>query len=76
VTVATYVPGVVAANVHDAVDVPPAERVTLGEQDPVSPDGAVTVRLTGPDRPERLVKLTVLLPDEPAVNETDDAEML
>ena len=61
---------------HDAVDVPPADRVTLWGHDAVSPDGDATERLTGPERPERLVKLTVLFPDEPAVNETDEAEML
>ena len=62
-------------NVQDAVDVPPAERVTVDGHDAVSPDGAATARLTGPDSPERLVKLTALLSDDPAVNETEDAEM-
>jgi len=62
--------------VHEAVDVPPADRATLEGHDALSPDGATTERLTGPDRPERLVRLTVLFPDEPAVNETEDAEML
>ena len=61
---------------HDAVDVPPADRVTLEGHDAVSPDGAATERLTGPDSPERLVRLTVLLPDDPPVNETDEAEKL
>ena len=74
--VATYVPAVVAANVHDAVDVPPADRATLEGHDAVSPDGAATARFTSPDSPERLVRLTVLSPDDPAVNETDEAEML
>ncbi len=61
---------------HDAVDVPPADRVTLEGHEAVSPDGAATARLTVPDSPERLVRLTVLLPDDPAVNETEEAEML
>lgn len=55
---------------------PPADRVTLGEHDAVSPDGAATAKVTGPASPERLAKVTVLPPDEPAVKETDDAEML
>jgi hypothetical protein len=62
--------------VQDAVDVPPEDRMILGEHDAMSPVEVVTARLTGPDSPERLVKVTVLLPDEPAVNETDEAEML
>jgi len=62
--------------VHDAVDVPPAGKMTLEVHVAVSPDDAVTVRLTGPESPERLARLTVPLPDDPAVNETDEAEML
>jgi len=73
--VATYVPGDVAANVQDAVDVPPAERVALEVHDAVRSGGVDTLRVTGPASPERLVRLTVLVPDDPAVNETDDAEM-
>ena len=38
-------------------------------------EGAETLRLTGPDRPERLARFSVPVPDG-AVNETDDAEML
>jgi hypothetical protein len=49
--------------------------MTLVEHEAESPEGDVTVRLTGPDNPERLVRLIVLLPDEPAVKETDEAEM-
>jgi hypothetical protein len=74
--VAVYVPADVATKVHVAADVPPAVRVTLGVQDDVSPDVDETPRLTGPDNPKRLVRLTVLLPDPPAVNEMDGAEML
>jgi hypothetical protein len=62
-------------NVHNPVDAPPADRLRLEEHDAVRPDGADTLRFTGPDSPERLVKLKVLFPDEPAVNETDDAEI-
>jgi hypothetical protein len=74
--VARYVPGDAAVNVHDPVTVPPGDRVTLEEQEAVRPDGTATARFAGPDSPERLVRLTVLLPEEPAVNEVDDAEML
>ena len=73
--VAAYVPGDVAANVQDAVDVPPAERVALEEHDAMRSGGVDTLRVTGPASPERLVRLTVPLPDDPAVNETEDAEM-
>ncbi len=74
--VAPYVPGVVEANVQNAVDVPPDDRVTLEGHVPVSPEGVEALRLTGPDRPNKLVKVTVLVPEEPALNETDDADML
>ncbi len=74
--VAPYVPGVVEANVQDAVDVPPDDRVTLEGHVPVSPEGVEALRLTGPDRPNKLVKVTVLVPEEPALNETDEADML
>ena len=74
--VAPYVPGVVEEKVQGAVDVPPDDRVTLEGHAPVSPEGVETLRLTGPDKPNRLVKVTVLVPEEPAVNETDDADML
>jgi hypothetical protein len=73
--VTAYVPGDVEANVQDAVDVPPAGRVTLAEHDTVRADDADELRVTGPDNPERLVKLRVLLPDVPAVKETDEAEI-
>jgi hypothetical protein len=42
----------------------------------VRPEDADALRVTGPDNPERLVKLTVLFPDDPAVKETVEAEML
>ena len=76
VKIAVYVPGDVAVKVHVAADVPPAVRVTLGAHDAVSPEDAEVPRLTGPDNPKRLAMLTVLLPDAPAVNETESAEML
>jgi len=71
-----YVPGDAAANVHNPVDVLPAERVTVEEHDAVRPEEADTLRVTGPDNPERLVKLTVLFPEDPAVKDTVEAEML
>jgi len=76
VRVTVYVPAEAAVNVHDPVDVPPGDRVALGEHDAVSSEGVDTATVTGPASPERLVKLTVLLPDEPVVNETDEPEML
>ena len=71
-----YVPGDAAAKVHNPVDVPPADRVTIDEHDAVRPEEADTLRVTGPDSPERLVRLTALFPDDPAVKETVEAEML
>lgn len=76
VIVATYVPGDAAANEQDAVDVPPADRTTLAGHEAVSPEGNVIARFTGPDNPERLARVTVLLPNEPAVKDTDEAERL
>jgi len=55
--------------------VPPEVRVALDGQEAVTAEGAETLRLTGPDRPERLARFRVPVPDG-AVNETDDAEML
>lgn len=69
-------PGVVEEKVQDAVDVPPDDRVTLEGHEPVSPDGVETVRLTDPDRPNKLVTVTALVPEEPAGNETEDGDML
>lgn len=62
--------------VHAAAEVAPEDRVTLVGQEAVSPADVLIERLTGPDSPERLVKLTVLEPEEPCVKEVDDAEML
>ncbi len=74
--VAPYVPGVAEENVQVAVDVPPDESVTLEGHVPVSAEGVETLKFMGPDSPNRLVKVTVLVPEEPAVNETDDADIL
>jgi len=74
--VAPYVPGVTEEKVQDAVDVPPDESVTLEGHMPVSAEGVETLRLMGPDSPDKLVKVTVLVPEEPAVNEMDDADIL
>ena len=74
--VAPYVPGVTEEKVQDAVDVPPDESVTLEGHMPVSAEGVETLRLMGPDSPNRLVMVTVLVPEEPAANETDDADIL
>jgi len=69
-------PGVVEEKVQDAVDVPPDDSVTLEGHVPERPEGVETLRLMGPDRPNKLVEITVLIAEEPAVNETDDADIL
>ena len=51
--------------VHVAVEVAPEDRVTVVGQEAVSPTDALTDRLTGPDSPERLVKLMTLEPEDP-----------
>src|SRR5438093_12784292 len=76
VMVAPYVPRVAEENVQDAVDVPPDESVTLDGHVPVSAGGVEKLRLMGPDSPNRLVMVRSLVPDEPAADETDDAEIL
>lgn len=58
------------------MDVPPDDSVTLEGHVPVTAEDVATFRLTGPNSPNRLVKVTVLVPDEPVVNETEDADML
>jgi hypothetical protein len=60
---------------QETVVVVPDARFALDGQEAASADGAKTERVTGPDRPERLARVTVPLPDG-AVNETGDAEML
>jgi len=57
------------------VVVPPETRLALVGQEAVTADGVETLILTGPDRPERLFRVSVPVPDG-AVKETDDAEML
>ena len=63
-------PGEADANAHKPADVPSVVSVTLEVHEAVRPDGAETLSVTGPDSPERLVKLRVLLPDDPAVKDT------
>jgi hypothetical protein len=53
----------------------PDTRLALDGQEATTAEGAETLRLTAPDRPERLARVRVPFP-EGAVNETDDAEML
>jgi len=69
-------PGVVEENAQDAVNVPPDTKVALVGHVAMSTDGAEALRLTGPERPNKLVKVTVLVPEEPAANETDVADIL
>ena len=52
----------------------PDVRFEVDGQEAVTDDGAVTLTLTGPDRPERLLRVTDPLP-EGAVNETEEAEI-
>jgi len=60
---------------HEIAVAVPDVRFGVDGQETLTVDGAETLRFTGPDRPERLVRATVPFP-EGAVNETDDAEML
>lgn len=60
---------------QETVVVLPDARFALDGQDTATADGAETLRPTGPDRPERLARVTVPVPDG-AVNETGDAEIL
>jgi hypothetical protein len=62
--------------VQETVDTPPDTRLVLDGHDALIPDGAETDRLTGPDRPERLVRVNVPFPEEGGVKETDDAEIV
>jgi len=70
------VPGDVEEYTHVVVDVPPGGKLTLAGQDTATPVGAVTLRLTGPDRPKRLVSVTVPVVEEFDEMETEDAEIL
>jgi len=53
----------------------PGARFALDGHEATTSEGAATLRVIDPERPERLVRVTEPLP-EGAVNETDDAEML
>ena len=55
-------------NEHEAVDVPPEERLTLDGQVIASPEGVEVLRLIVPASPERLVILTVPLVEDPDEN--------
>ena len=61
---------------HETVELTPDERLTLGGQDAETPDGADAVRVTEPESPERLVRVTLPLPVDGGMKETDDAEIL
>jgi len=50
--------------------------VTLAGQETVTAEGAETLRLTVPAKPERLVKVTGLLVEDPGAKETVGDEML
>jgi len=53
----------------------PKARLALDGQEAVIAEGAETLRLTGPDRPERLARVRLPFPVG-AVNETGEAEIL
>ena len=76
VTVAVYVPGVLELKVQLAPAEPPDVRLTDEGQETVSPEGAEVLRLTGPDRPKRLVRVTVPPAEEPDGNPTVGADIL
>ncbi len=72
----TYEPADDEENEHDPVTVPLEGRVRLAGQDAERPEGAETARLTGPESPKRLVRVTVPVAEEPALIATDCADML
>jgi hypothetical protein len=74
--VTLYVPGSVELYKQERVAVPPEARLVLDGQDTVTAEGAETARPIDPARPERLVRVTVPLPEDGDVKETDDAEIL
>ena len=69
------VPEIVELYEQEIVVVLPGVRFAVDGHEAVRPEGVETLRLAGPASPERLVRVTVPLP-EGAVNDTDDAEML
>ncbi|OLC82749.1 MAG: hypothetical protein AUJ08_06180 [Thaumarchaeota archaeon 13_1_40CM_3_50_5] len=69
-------PGTVDVNLHCTLEELPEDRLTDVGQDAVRPEGVETLKLTVPDSPCRLVTVTVLLPEDPALNETGVADML
>lgn len=73
--VALYVPGVTELYEHVATVVPEGEMFAVEGQDIVSAEGEETLRFIAPERPARLVRVTVALVVG-AVNETGCAEML
>jgi len=62
--------------VHETVELDPDERLTLEGQDAETPDGADDAIVTVPESPERLVRVTLPLPVDGGMKETDDAEIL
>jgi hypothetical protein len=69
------VPGTVEVKVHEPVAVPSADILRLEGHEAVRPDCDATVRVTAPDKPKRLDRVRELFPDDPAVNEAEDADM-
>jgi hypothetical protein len=63
------------AKVQEPVAVPSADILRLEGQETVRPDCDDTVRVTDPDKPNRLDRVRELFPDDPAVNEAEDAAM-
>lgn len=61
---------------QETVELAPDDRLTLGGQDAETPEGAEATRVTEPESPDRLVRVTLPLPVEGGVKETDDAEIL
>ena len=60
---------------HERVAVPSADKLRLEGHEAVRPDCDDTARVTGPDKPKRLDRVRELFPDDPAVNEVEDADM-
>jgi len=55
---------------------PPGARVTVAGHDTERAEGARAVRVTVPEKPNRLAKLTVLVVEELATKDTTEDDIL
>jgi len=61
--------------VHEPVAEPSADMLRLEGHEAARPDCDDTVSDTVPDKPKRLERVRELFPNDPAVNEAEDADM-